>query len=144
MILFIIARRSSIALHATSSSSRARRARGLFTTYCTWLAAQPTVSSSDPSVVASCRAHVLPPPALAFFRGFKNFSRSLCAEKYTLTSRPSTHRATLALSTGLGALVSAHKVVAARGGRVRLVHVQPAVRQLLELLKFQELFEINA
>jgi anti-anti-sigma regulatory factor len=32
----------------------------------------------------------------------------------------------------------------ARDGRVCLVRVQPAVRQLLELWKVQKLFEINA
>jgi anti-sigma B factor antagonist len=46
-------------------------------------------------------------------------------------------------SDGLGALVSVHKVVASRQGRVRLRHVQPKFRQLLELLKFQEVFEIT-
>ena len=47
-------------------------------------------------------------------------------------------------STGLGALVSVHKVVAPRNGKVRLNNVQPNVREILELLKFQELFEINS
>ena len=46
-------------------------------------------------------------------------------------------------STGLGALVSVHKVVAQRNGKVRLNNVRPNVREILELMKFEEIFEIN-
>jgi len=46
-------------------------------------------------------------------------------------------------STGLGALVSVHKVVAVRNGKVRLNKVRPNVREILELMKFEEIFEIN-
>lgn len=45
-------------------------------------------------------------------------------------------------SEGLGALISAHKRVCARQGRVRLLHARPMVRQFIELLRLQELFEL--
>ena len=47
-------------------------------------------------------------------------------------------------SQGMGALLSAHKLVVPRGGVVRLTKVQPTVRGFLELLKLQQLFEINS
>jgi anti-anti-sigma factor len=46
-------------------------------------------------------------------------------------------------STGLGALVSVHKVVAVRNGKVRLNKVRPNIREILELMKFEEIFDIN-
>ena len=46
-------------------------------------------------------------------------------------------------SDGLGALVAIYKLVTPRKGNIRLVGVQPMVRQLLELLKFQQLFDIK-
>jgi anti-anti-sigma factor len=46
-------------------------------------------------------------------------------------------------SEGLGALIWANKLVALRNGAVRLNRVQPMIRQLLELVKFQQLIEIN-
>lgn len=46
-------------------------------------------------------------------------------------------------SDGLGALVAIYKLVSLRNGTIRLTGVQPMVRQLLELLKFQQLFEIT-
>ncbi len=46
-------------------------------------------------------------------------------------------------SDGIGALVSARKLVALRQGIVRLVGVSPMVWQLCELLKLREIFEIN-
>jgi anti-sigma B factor antagonist len=46
-------------------------------------------------------------------------------------------------SEGLGALISIHKLIAPRQGGVRLSHAQPMVRQLLDLLHFQRIFEIT-
>ena len=43
---------------------------------------------------------------------------------------------------GLGALIVAHKRLASRSGRVRLLHPLPVLRQLLQLLRVEEIFEI--
>jgi anti-sigma B factor antagonist len=45
-------------------------------------------------------------------------------------------------SCGLGALVSLHKSAASRNGRVRLLHPQPQVQQILDLTRMPLLFEI--
>ena len=45
-------------------------------------------------------------------------------------------------SAGLGVLISLHKQLAAYDGRVRLYQPQPLVRELLHLLKLDEIFEI--
>ncbi len=45
-------------------------------------------------------------------------------------------------SEGLGALVSIHKVLSLRQGRLRLVHLRPMVRQFLELVQLERIFEI--
>ena len=46
-------------------------------------------------------------------------------------------------SDGFGALISVHKSLAARAGKVRLREPLPVVRQLLRLLHFDEIFEIT-
>ena len=47
-------------------------------------------------------------------------------------------------SEGLGALIVIHKWLAGRSGRVRLVRPTPLLRQLLRLLRLEEIFEITA
>jgi anti-sigma B factor antagonist len=46
-------------------------------------------------------------------------------------------------SDGLGALISIHKWLAPRAGKLRLREPLPVVRQLLRLLHFDEIFEIT-
>lgn len=45
-------------------------------------------------------------------------------------------------SSGLGALVSLHKIMALRGGGVRLLNPTKAVLQLIELTRMHRIFEI--
>ncbi len=45
-------------------------------------------------------------------------------------------------SSGLGALVALHKTACARQGRLRLLHPQPPVRQILELTRLDRVFEV--
>lgn len=45
-------------------------------------------------------------------------------------------------SSGLGALISLHKAMCARGGQVRLINPSPTCRQLLELTRLHRTFEI--
>jgi anti-sigma B factor antagonist len=45
-------------------------------------------------------------------------------------------------SEGLGALISIHRYLAPRHGRVRLVQPRQHIRQLLDLVKFDRILEI--
>jgi anti-sigma B factor antagonist len=45
-------------------------------------------------------------------------------------------------SSGLGALISLHKAMCGRQGRVRVVNPTPQVQQILELTRMHRLFEI--
>jgi anti-sigma B factor antagonist len=45
-------------------------------------------------------------------------------------------------SSGLGALISLHKTMCSRQGRVRVVNPTPQVQQILELTRMHRLFEI--
>ena len=45
-------------------------------------------------------------------------------------------------SEGMGALISAHKAVASRGGRVRLIGASDSIRQLFRLTRLDELFDL--
>ncbi len=45
-------------------------------------------------------------------------------------------------SSGLGALISLHKAMVGRQGRVRVVNPTPQVQQILELTRMHRLFEI--
>ena len=45
-------------------------------------------------------------------------------------------------SHGISVLISLHKTMCQRGGKVRLLHPMPTVSQLLELLSFSTVFEI--
>jgi anti-sigma B factor antagonist len=46
-------------------------------------------------------------------------------------------------SEGLGALVSVHKLVASRGGIVRLPGARPAIRELFRLTRLDRIFEFS-
>ena len=45
-------------------------------------------------------------------------------------------------SSGLGALISMQKLVAQRGGMLRLLHPRPSIMQVLELTRLHRLFDI--
>jgi anti-anti-sigma factor len=45
-------------------------------------------------------------------------------------------------SNGISALISIHKVMCKRSGKVRLSNPMPAVSQILQLLSLNEVFEI--
>ena len=45
-------------------------------------------------------------------------------------------------SEGLGALISIHRTATAHDGKVRLIHTSPLVRKLIEMIHFDEIFEI--
>jgi anti-anti-sigma factor len=45
-------------------------------------------------------------------------------------------------SSGLGALISLHKAMKARGGQLQLVNPSPTCRQLLELTRLHRTFDI--
>lgn len=45
-------------------------------------------------------------------------------------------------SSGLGALISLHKTVCARGGGLRVLNPSPGARQVLELTRLHRVFEI--
>ena len=45
-------------------------------------------------------------------------------------------------SSGLGALISLHKTMCARGGSVRILHPTPMVLQILELTRLHRVFEV--
>lgn len=47
-------------------------------------------------------------------------------------------------SSGLGALISLHKAMVGRQGRIRVVQPTPQVQQVLELTRMHRLFEIVA
>lgn len=51
-------------------------------------------------------------------------------------------RTTFVDSEGMGALISAHKAVAPRGGRVRLTGTSDSIRQLFRLTRLDELFDL--
>lgn len=46
-------------------------------------------------------------------------------------------------SEGLGALISIYKRVRERNGTLRLVHPQPFVREMIQLLHLERLFELT-
>lgn len=45
-------------------------------------------------------------------------------------------------SSGLGALISIHKIIIARKGVVRIINPTPQVQQILELTRMHRIFEI--
>lgn len=45
-------------------------------------------------------------------------------------------------SSGLGALISLHKLMISRGGQLRVIDPSPPVLQLLELTRMHRIFEI--
>lgn len=45
-------------------------------------------------------------------------------------------------SEGLGALISVHRTVLQHDGKIRLLNPSPLVRKLIELIHFNEIFEI--
>ena len=45
-------------------------------------------------------------------------------------------------SEGLGALISLHRTVLQHDGKIRLINTSPLVRKLIELIHFDEIFEI--
>ncbi len=45
-------------------------------------------------------------------------------------------------SHGISVLISLHKTMCQRGGKVRLLHPKPAVFQILQLLSLGEVFDI--
>lgn len=45
-------------------------------------------------------------------------------------------------SDGIGALISVHKAICDRGGRVRLLRPEPMIAELFKILKLDHLFEI--
>lgn len=45
-------------------------------------------------------------------------------------------------SNGISALISIHKTMCKRGGKMRLLRPMPAVSQILQLLSLNEVFEI--
>ena len=45
-------------------------------------------------------------------------------------------------SNGLGALISIHKTMCNRGGRVILLHPSPLIAEMFELLQLHKIFEI--
>ena len=45
-------------------------------------------------------------------------------------------------SNGLGALISIHKTMCGRGGRVVLLHPSPLIAEMFELLQLHKIFEI--
>jgi anti-anti-sigma factor len=45
-------------------------------------------------------------------------------------------------SNGLGALISIHKMLCVRGGRVVLLHPSPLIAEMFELLQLNKIFEI--
>ena len=51
-------------------------------------------------------------------------------------------RTTFVDSSGLGALISLHKMMTARGGSVRLLYPMPAVLQLIELTRMHRIFDV--
>jgi anti-sigma B factor antagonist len=51
-------------------------------------------------------------------------------------------RTTFVDSSGLGALISLHKMMTARGGSVRLLNPMQPVLQLIELTRMHRIFEI--
>ena len=45
-------------------------------------------------------------------------------------------------SDGIGALISVHKALCGRGGRVRLVQPAPLIGEMFKVLKLEHLFDI--
>ena len=45
-------------------------------------------------------------------------------------------------SEGLGALISLHRTAVQQGGGIRLVHTSPLVRKLIQLIHFDEIFDV--
>jgi anti-sigma B factor antagonist len=46
-------------------------------------------------------------------------------------------------SSGLGALLSFHKLMTARGGKMRVINPRPAVVQIIELTRVHRIIEIS-
>jgi len=45
-------------------------------------------------------------------------------------------------SEGLGALISLHRTAVPHGGGIRLSHTSPLVRKLIQLIHFDEIFDV--
>ena len=45
-------------------------------------------------------------------------------------------------SNGLGALISVHKTLCTRGGRVRLLHPPPLIDEMFQILQLDKIFDI--
>jgi anti-sigma B factor antagonist len=45
-------------------------------------------------------------------------------------------------SNGLGALISVHKMLCGRGGRMRLMHPSPLIGEMFQLLQLDKIFDI--
>ncbi|MBX3746540.1 MAG: STAS domain-containing protein [Verrucomicrobiae bacterium] len=45
-------------------------------------------------------------------------------------------------SEGLGALIAIRRLIAAQGGKVRLLYPRPSVQQTFDLVQFERIFEI--
>ena len=45
-------------------------------------------------------------------------------------------------SEGLGALISLHRTAVQQGGGIRLINTSPLVRKLIQLIHFDEIFDV--
>lgn len=74
-------------------------------------------------------------------RAFKEFVRGALEPAHTLVE-VDLGAARSVDSNGLGALISIHKTLCGRGGKVRLLHPSPLINEMFQLLQLDKIFEI--
>ena len=74
-------------------------------------------------------------------RAFKDFVRGALGPEHILVE-VDLGAARSVDSNGLGALISVHKTLCGRGGRVRLLHPTPLINEMFQLLQLDKIFEI--
>ncbi len=74
-------------------------------------------------------------------RAFKDFVRGALAPEH-LTVEVDLRNTRSVDSNGLGALISIHKTICVRGGKVRLLHPSPLIEEMFHILQLDQLFEI--
>jgi anti-anti-sigma factor len=74
-------------------------------------------------------------------RAFKEYVRGALAPAHTIVE-VDLATARSVDSSGLGALISIHKTLCLRGGRVKLLNPPPLIAEMFRILEFNKLFEI--
>ena len=96
----------------------------------TTLAPEPILSIAAP---ADLNASTVP--------AFREQARAVLEEGHTQMD-VDMQKTTFLDSSGLGALISLHKLMNARGGKIRLLNTRPQIQQIIELTRLHRILEI--